>query len=282
MGPDVFSSSSSWSQRWKVYNRYKVRQMREAVKNESLGWDSESSDFESFGSVWSPRIVFREMLTDQLWGLWTSDFDIMEVLSGHSDFIEMREPYSKAAWVRSVILLDIWQVPNDTKISQNPFQLSCAPRSFGFVRGGIRSILGTEVGPYHTLTRNSSNASQWACATTKLGSGWWLATCSSPVITPRCHSIQMLYDRDMPCFPCVVLSLSDSLVFHGMLCSMLCTVACAVLLLCRSCARATPSPECGPQMDLWNLCSSSWRSPLAAKLSNAPGQQVSDTGHKIV
>ena len=54
--------------------------------------------------------------------LWTSDFDIMEVLSGHSDFIEMREPYSKAAWVCSGILLDIWQIPNDSKIPQNPFK----------------------------------------------------------------------------------------------------------------------------------------------------------------
>jgi hypothetical protein len=52
--------------------------------------------------------------------------------------------------------------------------------------------------------------------------------------------------------------------------SMLCT---AGALLRRSCARATPSPECGPQMDLWNLCSSSWRRPLA-KLSNAPKHQV--------
>lgn len=53
----------------KVYNRYKVRQMREAVKNE----------------------------------LWTSDFDIMEVLSGHSDFIEMREPYSKEFFERFAV-----------------------------------------------------------------------------------------------------------------------------------------------------------------------------------
>ena len=44
------------------------------------------------------------------------------------------------------------------------------------------------MGPYHTWTRNSLNASQWACATTKPGSGWWLATCSSPVITPRCRN----------------------------------------------------------------------------------------------
>ena len=42
-----------------MYNRYKVRQMREAVKNESLGWDSESSDFESFG-VFEVPALFSE------------------------------------------------------------------------------------------------------------------------------------------------------------------------------------------------------------------------------
>lgn len=53
----------------KVYNRYKVRQMREAVKNE----------------------------------LWTSDFDIVEILSEHSDFVEMREPYSKEFFERFAV-----------------------------------------------------------------------------------------------------------------------------------------------------------------------------------
>lgn len=33
--------------------------------------------------------------------LWTSDFDIMDVLSAHSDFIEMREPYSKAKTLKN-------------------------------------------------------------------------------------------------------------------------------------------------------------------------------------
>ena len=146
------------------------------------------------------------------------------------------------------------------------------------------------MGPYHTWTRNSLNASQWACATTKPGSGWWLATCSSPVITPRCrnkciaiaicYAFMIFYDllwSFMIFYDLLCVSL-ESLVF---LCipwlflmflgySMLCT---AGALLRRSCARATPSPECGPQMDLWNLCSSSWRRPLA-KLSNAPKHQV--------
>lgn len=53
----------------KVYNRYKVRQMRETVKSE----------------------------------LWTADFDIMDVLSGHSDFVEMREPYSKEFFERFAV-----------------------------------------------------------------------------------------------------------------------------------------------------------------------------------
>lgn len=63
--------------------------------------------------------------------------------------------------------------------------------------------------PYHTWTRNSLNASQWVCATTKPGSGWWLATCSSPVITPRCrnkciaiaicHAILWSFVRVTPC-----------------------------------------------------------------------------------
>ncbi|CAE7409165.1 unnamed protein product [Symbiodinium natans] len=53
----------------KVYNRYKVRQMREAVKTE----------------------------------LWTSDFDLCETLANHSDFVVMREPYSKEFFERFAV-----------------------------------------------------------------------------------------------------------------------------------------------------------------------------------
>ncbi|OLP91771.1 hypothetical protein AK812_SmicGene26489 [Symbiodinium microadriaticum] len=55
--------------RKKVYNRYKVRQMREAVKNE----------------------------------LWTADFNLCETLANHSDFVVMREPYSKEFFERFAV-----------------------------------------------------------------------------------------------------------------------------------------------------------------------------------
>ncbi|CAK8999296.1 unnamed protein product [Durusdinium trenchii] len=35
--------------------------------------------------------------------LWTSDFDIVEILSEHSDFVEMREPYSKEFFERFAV-----------------------------------------------------------------------------------------------------------------------------------------------------------------------------------
>ncbi|CAJ1350647.1 unnamed protein product [Effrenium voratum] len=56
-------------QKRKVQNRYKVRQMREAVKSE----------------------------------LWTSDFNLLDTLSKHSDFVVMREPYSKEFFDRFAV-----------------------------------------------------------------------------------------------------------------------------------------------------------------------------------
>ncbi|CAE7404082.1 unnamed protein product [Symbiodinium sp. CCMP2456] len=55
--------------RKKVYNRYKVRQMREAVKNE----------------------------------LWTADFNLCETLANHSDFVVMRDSYSKEFFERFAV-----------------------------------------------------------------------------------------------------------------------------------------------------------------------------------
>ena len=40
--------------------------------------------------LWTKKTSGSEVLR-----LWTSDFDIIDVLENHSDFVEMREPYSK-------------------------------------------------------------------------------------------------------------------------------------------------------------------------------------------
>ena len=47
------------------------------------------------GPAMGSTFIRGDVFTSILPRLWTSDFDIMDVLSGHSDFVEMREPYSK-------------------------------------------------------------------------------------------------------------------------------------------------------------------------------------------